>query len=62
MKSVVIDINKNKEHEVCELMCLKCMSRWIGVFPSTSLLKDAECECGAVGLIIKTGQTIEAEG
>lgn len=47
------------EHEVCELICLKCFDRWIGVFPKDSLLKDMVCECGAKGAIIKTGQTIE---
>ena len=55
----IIDINRNKEHEVAELICLKCLQRWIGVFPTSVPLKDAECECGAKGFIIKTGQTIE---
>lgn len=53
---------EEQEHEVAELICLGCRKRWIGVYPSAFLLKDAECECGAVGLIIKTGQTIEVEG
>ncbi len=55
----IIDINMNKEHEVAELICLKCLNRWIGVYPTSVPLKDAECECGAKGFIIKTGQTIE---
>ena len=57
----VIDIEENMEHEVCELVCLKCLNRWIGVYPSSTLLKGLECECGAVGYIIKTGQTVEYE-
>ena len=48
-------------HEVCELICLKCMHRWIGVYPETTLLKDIACQCGEVGYVIKTGQTIEHE-
>lgn len=46
------------EYEVCELMCLKCLDRWVGVFPSENALKDMECQCGAKGYIIKTGQTL----
>ena len=51
----------NIKHEVAELMCLKCLSRWIGVYPQKVLLKDIECKCGAIGYVIKTGQTLEAE-
>jgi len=55
-------IEKNLSHEVSELICLKCYKRWIGVYPQKILLKDLECKCGAVGYVIKTGQTIESEG
>lgn len=51
----------NKPHEVCELVCLKCLHRWIGVYPTQCLLKDLECQCGCKGFVIKTGQTIESE-
>ena len=54
-----IDFEEYQEHEVCELMCLKCMNRWIGVFPTKTLLKSIECKCGEVGYVIKTGQTLE---
>ena len=54
-----IDIEEYQEHEVCELICLKCLDRWIGVFPTQTLLKDIECKCGEVGYVIKTGQTLE---
>lgn len=47
------------EHEVSELICLKCLHRWIGVYPKQTPLKNLECKCGAVGFVIKTGQTIE---
>ena len=49
----------NQPHEVSELICLKCLHRWIGVYPAKTLLKELECRCGAVGYVIKTGQTIE---
>ena len=45
-------------HEVSELICLKCLDRWIGVTPVGVLLKDMTCVCGEKGYIIKTGQTI----
>lgn len=55
-----VDFYKNQAHEVCELMCVHCYDRWIGVFPQKSLLKDMVCEkCGKTGTIIKTGQTVE---
>lgn len=57
----VVDIESDMEHEVAELICLKCFDRWIGVYPPTVLLKDIECKCGAIGYVIKTGQTIESE-
>ena len=46
------------EHEVSELICLKCLNRWIGVYPKQTLLANFECQCGAVGFVIKTGQTL----
>lgn len=55
----VIDINDKEPHEVSELICLKCLNRWIGVYPQKMLLKQLECRCGEVGYVIKTGQTIE---
>ena len=54
----VVDIEENMEHEISELICLKCFSRWIGVYPTVTLLKNLECKCGAVGYVIKTGQSL----
>ena len=51
-------IEDDTEHEVAELICLKCLNRWIGVYPSELPLKDIECKCGEVGYVIKTGQTL----
>ena len=59
--SKIVDIEANLTHEVAELMCLRCHDRWIGAYPQKLLLKDMECKCGAKGLIIKTGQTLEME-
>ena len=54
----VVDLENNTPHEVSELICLKCLHRWIGVYPADTLLKNLECRCGEVGYVIKTGQTI----
>ena len=56
-----LEIVSNEEylpHEVCEVICLKCLHRWIAVYPSKTLLKELECPCGEIGFVIKTGQTI----
>lgn len=52
-------IEDNIPHEVSEVICLKCLHRWIAVYPTSTLLKDLECTCGKVGYVIKTGQTLE---
>lgn len=57
--SSVIDIESNLNHEVSEVICLKCLNRWVAVYPQATLLKDIECKCGSVGYVIKTGQTME---
>ena len=54
-------IENNIPHEVSEVICLKCLHRWIAVYPTSTLLKQLECKCGAVGYVIKTGQTVEQE-
>lgn len=55
----VIDFSANEPHVVCEVICLKCLRRWIAVYPQKTLLKQLECSCGAVGYVIKTGQEID---
>lgn len=54
----IIDIEENEPHEVAEVICLKCLHRWIAVYPEKTLLKNLECKCGCVGYVIKTGQTL----
>ena len=57
----ISEIECNLPHEVAELICLNCHKRWIGAYPQKTLLKDLKCKCGAKGLVIKTGQTLEDE-
>lgn len=35
----VISIDANLPHEISEVICLKCLSRWIAVFPEKTLLR-----------------------
>ncbi len=47
-------------HTVSELMCIACLKRWVGVYPSHVWLRDLECpHCCKTGTIIKTGQDID---
>lgn len=56
--SKILDFEKNMEHTVSEVICIKCKTRWISVRPTEVLLKDIECrDCGS-GYVIETGQII----
>ncbi len=56
--AILIDIDREEPHSVCEVICVKCFHRYIYAYPSSVKLKDLECKnCGA-GSIIKTGQEI----
>lgn len=36
----IIDIEANLEHKVSEVICIKCLHRWIGIIPTRVLLKE----------------------
>ena len=55
------DFESYLPHEVSEVICLKCLHRWIAVYPKDTLLKQLECKCGGVGYVIKTGQTLDED-
>jgi hypothetical protein len=64
------DFNEYKEehtpHIVQEVVCLKCLYRWIAVRPKGVMLKDLKCAnlsflCGRTGYVIATGQELEVE-
>lgn len=54
----IVNFESNLPHDISEVICLKCLSRWIAVYPHGTLLKDLECKCGAVGYVIMTGQPL----
>lgn len=59
MMNKVVPIEANMPHTVSEVMCVKCLTRWICVRPSSVLLKDIECTCGYTGAVIETGQDLD---
>jgi Zn finger protein HypA/HybF involved in hydrogenase expression len=55
----ITDIWTNKPHIVSEVVCLKCLKRWMAVRSEETLLKDLECpKCGEIGFAIETGEVI----
>jgi len=55
-----ISIDENKPHKVSEVICVKCLHRWIAVRPIECRLKDLECAgCGEQGYVIETGEVID---
>ena len=58
----LVEITDFKEHDVSEVICLKCYKRWIDVRPSTVWLKDLQCpKCKETGYVINTGQILELD-
>lgn len=58
----VVDIEKNMEHLVQEVICLYCYHRWIDVRPVGTYLKQLECpNCSKHGYVIGTGEPIDEE-
>lgn len=54
----VVDIDKNKPHNILEIICIKCYKRWIAVIPEDTLLKDLECSNCGQGFCIDTGEIL----
>ncbi len=56
----VIPIEANLPHRVSEVICLKCLKRWVSVRPEVTYLKELECpNCGIIGFAIETGELLE---
>lgn len=59
---MIVDFDEYKEHVVQEVVCLKCLQRWVAVYPSGTWLKDIECpNCHEQGFVIATGQEINRD-
>lgn len=58
----LIDLDEKRPHKVSEVICLKCLQRWIDVRPVGTALKSLECPCcHAVGYVIETGEELDDE-
>jgi hypothetical protein len=56
----IINIDANLPHSISEVICLKCLKRWIAIYPShTNILKKFECKNGHIGFVIKNGQDLD---
>lgn len=57
--SNIINIEANLPHTISEVICLKCLYKWISVRPIETRLKNIECpNCGR-GFVIEIGQSME---
>lgn len=58
----IIPIEEKMPHKVSEVMCVRCVRRWIDVRPVGVQLKDLVCPgCGQTGGVIETGEEINDE-
>lgn len=58
----VIPIEEKMPHKVSEVMCVRCVRRWIDVRPVGVQLKDLVCPgCGQTGGVIETGEEIRED-
>ena len=58
----ITPIEERMPHKVSEVVCLRCLTRWIAVRPDKTLIKDMECpNCGGFGVVIETGEEMEAQ-
>jgi hypothetical protein len=55
----VVNLDEFKPNKVSEVVCLKCLDRWIAIRPIEVKLKRLECEkCGS-GFVIETGEDFD---
>lgn len=58
-EEAIIRREEKLPHKYSEVICLKCLNRFISVRPINSRLKDLECSCGEIGFIIETGENLD---
>lgn len=57
---MITPIEEYMPHLVAEVMCAKCLRRWIAVFPERTPLINLECPgCNLTGFVFCTGQIIK---
>lgn len=59
----IIDIDSLEPHYAKEVICVKCLHRWIAVYNQKTPLKDLQCpNCQKQGYTIYTGQEYNEKG
>jgi len=59
-RGMPIELNDRRPHAVSELICVKCLYRFISVRPVTIPLKKLECPmCKCTGYLINTGEIMK---
>lgn len=61
MRNNVIDIEEKMPHIISEVICVKCLCRFMCIRPTITQLKDLECTNCGQGFIIETGQIIKED-
>ena len=57
MTEKVVSIDDYRPHITREVICIRCLARWVAVYPEDVLMKDLECpSCKRYGGVIATGQ------
>ena len=60
MTDKIIDFEANLPHDLSEVICVKCLHRYMCIRPTDTLLKNLECpNCSEKGYIIETGQKLQ---
>lgn len=54
----IVPIETNMPHKMSEVICLKCLCRWMAIRPAHVLLKEIQCTCGHIGFVIETGEEL----
>ena len=57
--SNIVDLTEHMPHRMAEVMCVKCLHRYMCVWPTATALKDLECKTCGAGYIVMTGQPLE---
>ena len=58
----ILDFTEYKPHKVSEVVCLKCLKRWIAVRPFETKLIALQCPgCKMQGYAIETGEEIDED-
>jgi len=55
-KNNVVELTDYQPHFVSEVVCLRCLRRWISVRPEDVMLKDIACLACGPGFVIETGE------